>query len=803
MTIVYRGSSIDDFNRDEFRTHSIGGNGWDVWHAEMPEEERDRTKDDSDFSVYRVQSVNKLEEWITGREVIDVTGGMTSNMGTAAHFSHNYTDPGLVIHLREEKIPAETVVVEYDREWADDHPGALSHIDDLTTGEVHVNDQLWGQVNTNEDGVEYIQQWGGEARRKIESGLFKDEAEMLAFTDEVWLDDTVEAVVAYYKIRGGTTTDQSSVLADLPGYTESFGYGDDVVRLDSFTEKEKTKHLYREIVDLTQWREEDIFVCIMQDDRKFGKDADRVPEDEFKWVYNGRDFIEDYDEAGAIVGAGDEYPPRAESLPGGRKIADPDLIEDGLEDDLWHAAEHGTEADVEAVIEHYDGRHVKSEGDYHYYTALDEGEPVVVELEDNFVEVTPFDEWIYGTWTWDNGMREFLDSDIEEHFNERFWAAESFAYHATEPEGAARILLSGEIQPRNQTRGIGNQSVGRAVFASTIEPQTVYGDAVFVIDVDDMADGEDDLPWAAQEPQVVEARLREGVAREMGMDFFQAEIPHDVSPDTVVIHGPVPIDYLGLDVDEDTFEEIEAEVDRLVGEGGLDEEKVSRAREWLDKEREELGFGPPQAVANGGADVESDVNDAINAGVEESVEESIGAAVAAGVEGSVGSAVDDAVMAQRTASLLRDWGAGDVDVHDGPTGSTVEFATPFPGDQPIRSGITFEGGFKKSTVRYGVLDEDEFATHPANDPVQIRRLKRTVVDVLPVPGDTMILANFGDDHWPPRPHLLLGWRPSQAGSGEVVKQATRQGDLSPDEIVDYIKRVGEAIRDEYDDEYVA
>lgn len=149
--------------------------------------------------------------------------------------------------------------------------------------------------------------------------------------------------------------------------------------------------------------------------------------------------------------------------------------------------------------------------------------------------------------------------------------------------------------------------------------------------------------------------------------------------------------------------------------------------------------------------------------------------------------------------LLREYGATGIQVLNRRE-TVVDFQTPFPGDQPIASGLEIEDGVvTRGTIRYGVLDKERFTTGPHDHPPSLRRLRRAVETTTP-PGSLAVNVGFGDADRVPRPHVRLGWRPNDAGV-QVIQN--RSGGSAPvKETVEYIKRVGKEIRDEFGDEYV-
>ncbi len=154
---------------------------------------------------------------------------------------------------------------------------------------------------------------------------------------------------------------------------------------------------------------------------------------------------------------------------------------------------------------------------------------------------------------------------------------------------------------------------------------------------------------------------------------------------------------------------------------------------------------------------------------------------------------------------LREWGATRINTRRTGNHASIDFNTPLPGDQPIRSGIQLEDGMvTEATIRYGVLNEDYFPTHPTNDNGALQRL-RNVVQGNDVPSGALVVVNYGDDHRRPRPHLLYGWSP-EGGTIEVSDlEYLQRGDpnepAAPGPFMDWVQRVGRDIRREFRGEW--
>jgi len=258
-----------------------------------------------------------------------------------------------------------------------------------------------------------------------------------------------------------------------------------------------------------------------------------------------------------------------------------DMDKPEFEEALWTTAQKDGREAVAALVESQNGDHVKRWGDTDYYSVPwpETEETLVVQATDDDAWFDPFAEWIYNSWTW-NGLGAFLDHEVTEGFTEEFWRNESVVYHATGYDEAARIIMSGGLQPRKSTRGLNNSSVGRAVFASRSSPLGVYGDVHFAIDVAAM--GADDYqPHVEREPGITEARQREAIAAMFHVPDFWAEPPHDESADTVIFYDEIPLEYLSLREGTD-YDALLAEESSF---SATPEDMVAAFREWVESQR--------------------------------------------------------------------------------------------------------------------------------------------------------------------------------------------------------------------------
>ena len=129
-------------------------------------------------------------------------------------------------------------------------------------------------------------------------------------------------------------------------------------------------------------------------------------------------------------------------------------------------------------------------------------------------------------------------------FNEDFWKwGTGRLWHGTTEEGAAGILAGG-LEPRDETRGMGNSDTGPAVFMSDSLEETGYFYPV-VLEINTSAMRADGFrPEMEQESPVGEAKLREAIAHSLGVEDFVAETEAGVFEGTVVCREKIPPKYI-------------------------------------------------------------------------------------------------------------------------------------------------------------------------------------------------------------------------------------------------------------------
>lgn len=161
--------------------------------------------------------------------------------------------------------------------------------------------------------------------------------------------------------------------------------------------------------------------------------------------------------------------------------------------------------------------------------------------------------------------------------------------------------------------------------------------------------------------------------------------------------------------------------------------------------------------------------------------------------------------AMRLARQLSEWGATHIEVTDRHGEAVVDFKSPFPpfDGQPISSSATVADGMvREAILRLGVVRDDLWDKHPGTFRRPAEDLADAIEDVpLPGPGEPRIVTNWGDEHWPPRPHVLLNAGMVGGPVDSVVQSGGDDGAVSVDELVRYAKAVGERVRDAYGDDF--
>lgn len=196
-----------------------------------------------------------------------------------------------------------------------------------------------------------------------------------------------------------------------------------------------------------------------------------------------------------------------------------------------------TPDDIVRILEGLDAHQVKLPDGSMIYLAA--GCVIEWDGKDIYPDIEEAHQWI-------------IDADVDRYFPDhqdkwsaRFWHYPEVLYHATTEQNAVIIEQQGLI-PQNATRGLSNRSVGGAIFTTSEFEDTMsgsYGDVVFAIDTARLAQDKRH-PYATREPNVEESELQASLAHALGLEDFEPNYENDMSPNTVILYGAIPREYL-------------------------------------------------------------------------------------------------------------------------------------------------------------------------------------------------------------------------------------------------------------------
>ena len=174
--------------------------------------------------------------------------------------------------------------------------------------------------------------------------------------------------------------------------------------------------------------------------------------------------------------------------------------------------------------------------------------PIYVFNDGELNVIDPSSMYITEAQDWVNELSDYAILDYIQPIEDNFWDsvfAGQKVYHGTTTENAQRIIQDG-LEPRNETRGISNRSMGDGVFTSdNIEIAKNYYDVVVEIDVSQMkSDGY--IPRSGGEEPLDDNVLREVLAHKIGIEDYYVDSEHDLDPGTVVFYGVIPPKYLRI-----------------------------------------------------------------------------------------------------------------------------------------------------------------------------------------------------------------------------------------------------------------
>lgn len=296
----YRGADLKSLNQNEFLSGAINGGQTLVVNAEMTPEELAEN--------WQAQALYNIEDAITDREEVWVTGGLTDTLPAAVKFTKQIFPPGIVLHMDESRIPESVDPIQYDADWFDAHPGALAHVSTLHDGELHVNGEIRGLLRVDDDKA-VISEWG---RDRVESqatmSTYTSEREMVAFTDTIPLGDAVNSMATYLGTTGVSPYTIYNALSESPGYRSSLGTIKNretrEVAASDGEYREQAALLYDELTPAIQYEDAPFYLVAVESRNDVQAEDGRITPENFRFVYNGRGFDTSYERNSHLLGGG-------------------------------------------------------------------------------------------------------------------------------------------------------------------------------------------------------------------------------------------------------------------------------------------------------------------------------------------------------------------------------------------------------------------------------------------------------------------------------------------------------------------
>lgn len=298
MAYYYRGADLKRLNSVELTQRRVPGNDFPVYYASMTDEQI--------REGWNAQGVHNLDHVIDRETTESIVGGFTPNLPAAIKFSKSTTPPGAVLFLDRDKLNPPVERIEYDTEWFDEHPGMMAHVSTLNNGELRVNGKLYALLSENDNGW-FIREWG---RDRIESRAtsptFQGEDEFAARAESVNLDGAISYIATYGGTEGVSPYTLYQYAKEISGYTDRLGTlvdrdGDgESVGTDDY--RAQAKLVYDSMTEMLQWRDSAYHVVAVDSMNDVSQKDGRVTPENFRFIYNGGAFIEEYGRAQPFVG---------------------------------------------------------------------------------------------------------------------------------------------------------------------------------------------------------------------------------------------------------------------------------------------------------------------------------------------------------------------------------------------------------------------------------------------------------------------------------------------------------------------
>lgn len=294
----YRGAGIKELNADEFVNNAIDGEDIPVIDVALP--------DGESVSDYRYQALSNIDQFITNRRTVQITGGLTDRVTAAIKFTKDAYPPGMVLILDPTNIPADTEMVQYDPEWFDAHPGVLAHVSTLYDGEAREDGDIVAFLDQREDKTVISESRRSEIEREGTASRVTSEREYVAFGSEIWLDDAVTNLVIYRGTTGTSPYTLARSLFEAPTYRSRLGDVYDIeeskIVASNDDYESQAKILYEEAEKLIQYDTNRLHIVAVDSMNDIRSDDGRIEPGNFRFVYNGRGFDTSYERNAHLLG---------------------------------------------------------------------------------------------------------------------------------------------------------------------------------------------------------------------------------------------------------------------------------------------------------------------------------------------------------------------------------------------------------------------------------------------------------------------------------------------------------------------
>lgn len=217
---AYHGRSPSDAAWDSSVSGTLRGETLTTYDVDIPEPEKSKQ--------YRARSVYDLPGEVVGKEERKITGGMTAHLGAGIKFHKSMSEVGAVFIIDRDRLPVEPTRIQYDYEWAEDHPGTYARLDSIDDFEVYRGGELVGAgYHRHEDNEPIVNKWTEQLQYRINNFAFADEAEMAVYgQDSVNFRRALFDTASYLHVNRAVGGSVQGALNEYDGFRMGFGRGD-------------------------------------------------------------------------------------------------------------------------------------------------------------------------------------------------------------------------------------------------------------------------------------------------------------------------------------------------------------------------------------------------------------------------------------------------------------------------------------------------------------------------------------------------------------------------------------------------